>query len=117
MKRSTLGILVGLGLAVAVSATTISAHESTKTTELPNDPMAACVDMKQGAGVTEEGHGAMREFMHSDRAPRAMANMMEMARRMGNGDVMLGMTRMMEMMVDGRIFSSRDGGVTWDALR
>ena len=27
-----------------------------------------------------------------------MANMMETARRMGNGDVMLGMTRMMEMM-------------------
>jgi len=34
-----------------------------------------------------------REFMQSDRAPQAMANMMEMARRMGDGDVMLGMTR------------------------
>ena len=27
-----------------------------------------------------------------------MNNMMEMARRMGNGDAMLGMTKMMEMM-------------------
>ena len=32
------------------------------------------------------------------KAPQAMNNMMEMARRMGNGDVMLGMTKMMEMM-------------------
>jgi hypothetical protein len=40
----------------------------------------------------------MQDFMKSDRAPQAMTNMMEMARRMGNGDVMLGMTRMMEMM-------------------
>ena len=40
----------------------------------------------------------MSEFMRSERAPQAMSNMMEMARRMGNGDVMLGMTRMMEMM-------------------
>lgn len=40
----------------------------------------------------------MREFMRSERAPQAMSNMMEMTRRMGNGDVMLGMTRMIEMM-------------------
>lgn len=31
-------------------------------------------------------------------APQAMATMMEMARRMGHGDVMVGMTRMMKMM-------------------
>ena len=36
--------------------------------------------------------------MQSPQAPQAMNNMMDMARRMGNGDVMLGMTKMMEMM-------------------
>ena len=40
----------------------------------------------------------MEEFMEPDRAPQAMATMMGMARRVGNGDAMLGMTRMMEMM-------------------
>jgi hypothetical protein len=30
--------------------------------------------------------------------PQAMTAMMDMARRMGDGDVMLGMVRMMEMM-------------------
>jgi hypothetical protein len=45
-----------------------------------------------------EGRKAMEDFMKSDRAPEAMANMMDMARRMGNGDVMVGMVRMMEMM-------------------
>lgn len=56
------------------------------------------MEMMQGAGASEAGRKAMREFMQSDRAPQAMANMMAMARRMGHGDVMLGMTRMMEMM-------------------
>ncbi len=54
--------------------------------------------MMQGAGITGEGKKSMQEFMQSPRAPEAMENMMAMARRMGNGDVMLGMTRMMEMM-------------------
>lgn len=45
-----------------------------------------------------DGMTEMRRFMGSERMPRAMAAMMEMARRMGDGDVMLGMTRMMEMM-------------------
>lgn len=36
--------------------------------------------------------------MKSERAPQAMAAMMDMARRMGDGDTMLGMVRMMEMM-------------------
>lgn len=48
--------------------------------------------------MTDEGQKAMREFMQSPKAPQAMNNMMEMARRMGNGDPMLGMTKMMEMM-------------------
>ena len=54
--------------------------------------------MMHGAGVTEEGAKAMRQFMQSPKAPQAMNNMMDMARRMGNGDPMLGMTKMMEMM-------------------
>ena len=101
MSWHRLGILVGFGLAVAALATTSLAHESRNTTELPNDPMAARANMMRGAGVSEDSHSAMREFMQSDRAPQAMAKMMEMARRMGNGDVMLGMTRMMEMMGGG----------------
>lgn len=44
------------------------------------------------------GMEEMQRFMESDRHAQAMAAMMEMARRMGNGDLMLGMVRMMEMM-------------------
>ena len=68
--------------------------------EAKNDAQTACMDMMQGAGVTEEGKKAMEEFMRSPKASQAMNNMMEMARRMGNGDPMLGMTKMMEMMGD-----------------
>jgi hypothetical protein len=46
-----------------------------------------CAEMMKD-GATPAGQNAMREFMKSERAPEAMANMMEMARRMGNGDVM-----------------------------
>lgn len=49
-------------------------------------------------GQRSRGMEEMHRFMQSDRAPQAMAAMMEMARRMGDGDVMLGMVRMMEMM-------------------
>ncbi|MGH7325638.1 MAG: hypothetical protein ACREJ9_13480 [Candidatus Rokuibacteriota bacterium] len=84
-------------LGLALGTTFGFAHEKTPGSA-KNDPTAACMDMMHGAAITEEGQNAMREFMQSDRAPQAMANMMEMARRMGNGDVMLGMTRMMEMM-------------------
>ncbi len=63
------------------------------------DPMATCARMMKDPGVTGDGKKAMREFMQSPRGSEAMTNMMmSMARRMGNGDVMLGMTRMMEMM-------------------
>ncbi len=51
-----------------------------------------------GSIVTGRGMEEMQRFMQSERAPAAMAAMMEMARRMGDGDVMLGMVRMMEMM-------------------
>jgi hypothetical protein len=69
-----------------------------KTGEPTKDAQTACMDMMQGAGTTEEGKKAMQEFMRSPKAAQAMGNMMEMARRMGNGDPMLGMTKMMEMM-------------------
>lgn len=51
-----------------------------------------------GSAPTACGMEEMQRFMQSDQAPQAMAAMMEMARRMGDGDVMLGMARMMEMM-------------------
>ncbi len=54
-----------------------------------------------GPGRVAEGTRGMEEmerFMNSERMPQAMAAMMEMARRMGDGDTMLGMVRMMEMM-------------------
>lgn len=53
----------------------------------------------QGAGMAgERGMTEMHRFMDSERMPQAMTAMMEMARRMGDGDPMLGMVRMMEMM-------------------
>jgi hypothetical protein len=55
----------------------------------------ACLDV---AGMSEQDRNAMREFMRSDRAPEMMGRMMQMARGMGNGDVIAGMTRMMDMM-------------------
>lgn len=48
--------------------------------------------------MSGRGGEEMQRFMNSERAPQAMAGMMDMARRMGNGDTMLGMVRMMEMM-------------------
>lgn len=56
-----------------------------------------------GRDHSGEGHGTrgaeeMHRFMNSERMPQAMSAMMAMAERMGNGDTMLGMVRMMEMM-------------------
>ncbi len=48
--------------------------------------------------MTGRGAEEMQRFMNSERAPQAMAAMMDMAWRMGDGDTMLGMVRMMEMM-------------------
>jgi hypothetical protein len=80
-------LLIGT-VAMAAAPTNDSADRST---------IDACADM-MGGSSPEEGRKAMQEFMKSDRAPQAMTNMMDMARGMGNGDPMLGMTRMMEMM-------------------
>lgn len=56
-----------------------------------------------GQGRPGRGHGTrgaeeMHRFMSSERMPQAMNAMMAMAERMGGGDTMLGMVRMMEMM-------------------
>ncbi len=62
------------------------------------DAQAACVEMMQGRGMSEEGRRAMHEVMKSGKGPEMMDQMMQMARRMGSGDVMAGMVRMTEMM-------------------
>ena len=95
MTRVLFGSVIGLVAAAFVAGPGL-AQERARASK--SDATAACMDMMQVAGVTEEGKQAMRELMQSDRAPQSMAKMMEMARRMGNGDVMVGMTRMMEMM-------------------
>lgn len=58
------------------------------------------------------GMEEMERFMSSDRMPQAMTAMMDMARRMGDGDVMLGMVRMMEMMGSmGGMMGGEGGGM------
>jgi len=54
--------------------------------------------LQQRTPATTRGMENMQRFMQNDQAPQTMAAMMEMARRTGNGDTMLGMVRMMEMM-------------------
>jgi hypothetical protein len=61
--------------------------------ERPNRLADVPGSMMAGRGMEE-----MEGFMGSERMPQAMAAMMEMARRMGDGDPMAGMVRMMEMM-------------------
>ena len=100
MRRLWIPTLFVAAVSLLVGAAAIAA-EMHQPREGQTPAAGACADMMQQGGVTEEGKRAMREFMQSDRAPQAMANMMEMARRMGNGDAMLGMTRMMEMMGGG----------------
>ncbi len=56
------------------------------------------------------GMEEMERFMNSERMPQAMNAMMEMARRMGDGDTMLGMVRMMEMMGSMGGMMGGDGG-------
>ena len=95
MKSTITRALVLMSAPLVLSGVTVAAEAP----ETPSaDPMATCARMMQDPGVTEDGTKAMREFMQSRRGSEAMTTMMAMARRMGNGDVMLGMTRMMEMM-------------------
>lgn len=87
--------LVILGSASLAAAAVMAAEPDSGSAD--RSMIDTCTDMMGNAGSTEGGN-PMQEFMKSDRAPQAMTNMMAMARRMGNGDAMLGMTRMMEMM-------------------
>jgi hypothetical protein len=105
VTKIALVLFASLGLAAALPAAEPKSAPGPETA-------GACLDMMEGSGVTDAGRRAMREFMQSGRAPRAMANMMDMARRMGGGDLMLGMTRMMEMMGGMGGGMSGDQGVT-----
>src|SRR5262245_60582443 len=102
MKTAVLSIVAALAISALVAAPSVIAQQRDKAPEssadAKTDAKAACMEMMQGSGTTEEGKKAMQEFMQSPKAPQAMTNMMEMARRMGDGDTVLGMTKMMEMM-------------------
>ncbi|HEV8439520.1 MAG TPA: hypothetical protein VGT40_15625 [Methylomirabilota bacterium] len=96
MNKTITRVLVDVSAPLVLGAAAVAAE---KTTEPRSpDPAVACAQTMKDPGITEQGRKAMQEFMQSPRAHDAMANMMAMARGMGNGDVMLGMTKMMEMM-------------------
>jgi Spy/CpxP family protein refolding chaperone len=97
MKR-TIG-LFALALPLALGAAAWAAADKTTPPKRGDgqDAVQACANMMQGPAETEHYKKGMRDFMHFDRAPETMTKMMAMARRMGDGDVMLGMTRMMEV--------------------
>ena len=84
MGRIFIGTFVGLVLPLLALGVAVKAAEPQKALE-PKKDASACMEMMQGAGITEEGRKAMRDFMQSDRAPKAMANMMEMMGSMGGG--------------------------------
>jgi len=103
MKTMILSVVSAFAVSTVVLGPAVMAAEpntsgAPRTGEPTKDAQTACMDMMQGSGMPEEGKKAMQEFMQSPKGAQAMTNMMEMARRMGNGDPMLGMTKMMEMM-------------------
>ena len=102
MKSMVLSLFSGIALSTLALGSAVMAAEPSKpaapkTSEATKDA-EACMNMMQGPGTTEEGRKAMHEFMQSPNGAQTMNKMMEMARRMGNGDAMVGMTKMMEMM-------------------
>ena len=106
MKTVIVTALAALALSALVAAPSVIAQQRDEGAASGGDAaaknaQAACMAMMQGSGTTEEGKKAMQEFMRSPKAPQAMNNMTEMARHMGNGDAMLGMTKMMGMMGGG----------------
>ena len=114
MKTLVLSVLSALALSTLVLGRAVTAGEPTKavtpTTAEPKQDAETCPVMMQGAGTTKEGRKAMQEFMQSPKRAQAMTNMMEMAPRMGNGDPMLGMTKMMEMIAgQGGVGGMMDG--------
>ena len=103
MRTVMVSLVAVFALSALVVASAVMAQQTKKSDgsskgDAAKDTQTACMEMMQGSGTTEEGKKAMQEFMRSPKAPQAMNNMMEMARKMGNGDTMLGMTKMMEMM-------------------
>ena len=103
MKTMILSLLSVFGFSTLLLGPAVMAAEpnkpaAAKTGEPTKDAQTACMDMMPGSGMTEEGKKSMQELMQSPKGAQAMTSMMEMARRMGNGDPMLGMTKMMEMM-------------------
>jgi hypothetical protein len=104
MKKMMIRFAVAVVLPLALAGASVAADKMP--TDKLADPTAMCAATMKGTGP--DGQKAMGEFMQSDRAPQAMAKMAEMARRMGDGDPMLGMTRMMEMM-GGRMMGGQDG--------
>jgi hypothetical protein len=103
MKKLVLrGLMaVSLPLTLVVGA---AAAETAAGPAKPDDAPACGGMMPQSS---PQGRHAMWEFMQSERAPQVMGQMMEMARRMGDGDATLGMTRMMEMMGQGGMMQPR----------
>lgn len=97
MKNVAMRGLLAMSLPFVLVGGAIAAENAATRTK--SDPGAMCAQMMRES--SPEGRQAMEEFMQSDRAPQAMADMREMARRMGDGDSVLGMTRMMEMMGGG----------------
>ena len=77
----------------------LTAEQRKKFVELAKQPQRSSRDASQhGPMGATGGMEEMQRFMQSECGMASMNAMMEMARRMGNGDPMLGMTRMMEMM-------------------
>jgi hypothetical protein len=87
-------VVMALSLPLVLVGGAIAAEKATESTH--TSPGALCADMMRQP--SPDGQKAMHDFMQSERAPHAMANMMDMARRMGDGDALVGMRRMMEMM-------------------
>ena len=102
MKTVFVSVVAALALSAFVVAPSVMAQQPSSgdlpSGESTKDAQSKCMDMMQSSRMTDEGKKAMQDFMRSTKAPEAMNNMMEMARRMGDGDPMLGMTKMMEMM-------------------
>lgn len=98
MKRLPVVTLLALIVPMLFAGTVVQARQAERSSNANRDAAAACTEMMRSQGMSEEGRKAMGEFMRSERAPQMMARMMEMARKMGNGDVMAGMTRMMDTM-------------------
>ena len=94
MKNTMGRVMMIFLLPFVLAGGAIAAEKATEATKVNQG--AVCAEIMQQA--SPEGQKAMGDFMQLERAPQAMASMMDMARRMGDGDVMVGMRWMMEMM-------------------